>query len=567
MTAAPTRERALWRLDGEAFDVLVVGGGATGAGVARDAALRGLKVALVEAGDFAGETSSHSSKLIHGGLRYLQYGDLALVFEALAERRRLMACAPHLCRPVEFLFPAYEGLPPRLDVLGAGIVLYNALALWRKPVGGQRLSRQEVARLSPLLRTADLQGAQLYVDCQTDDARLVLETVIDAAAVGAVTVSRLAVTGLARDQRGRARGALGRDELTGATLTIRARVVVNATGPFSDSFDRGRRNLRPTLGAHLVLDAERLPHGGRVTVLRSPRDGRLVFVLPADRRTIVGTTDTDWAPSGAASGRAPRKGDEIAARASDVAYLIEVVNAGFPTISLEPADVVSTYAGLRPLVAAPAHTPSNTSREHEILVEPDGLITIVGGKLTTYRRMAEEAVDKVVELSRDRGFEGSLSPCSTARRPLPGGDVDPAQVSLGDVELAPDIERHLRQSYGSRAGRVVSCMSEPWPRSAAMNPGSRPPVPELSARIDPELPYLWAEVLHAARNELVTEVEDVLRRRIPLFREARDQGAVAAGHAATIIGEILGWSAERRERSEAAYLESVASSRAWLRET
>ena len=570
MIAASAREQTLRRLDDESFDVLVVGGGATGAGIARDAALRGFRVALVDRGDFAGETSSYSSKLIHGGLRYLQYGDLALVFEALSERRRLMATAPHLCRPIEFLFPAYKGLAPRLDVLGAGIALYNGLALWRRPVGGRRISRVEVSTLSPLLRKAGLQGAQLYVDCQTDDARLVLETILDARVAGAVVAPRVTVTELVRDRRGRACAALARDRAAGVEVTIRARVIVNATGPFSDAFDRGRHNLRPTLGVHLVLDAARMPHGGRATVLRSPRDGRLVFMLPAGRRTIVGTTDTDWIPPGRTR-RPPRPGDVIAARAEDVDYLIDVVNAGFPGVAITPDDVVSTYAGLRPLVEVPAHTVSATSREHEILIEPDGLLTIVGGKLTTYRRMAEEAVDRIVELSRDRGYEDAVAPCSTGRRPLPGGDADPARVSLGEVELAPDVERHLRQAYGSRAGRVVACMSELWSQSQRARSAPRTLVDlpamtlvDLSARIDPDLPYLWAEVLHSARHELVTEVEDVLRRRIPLFRDARDQGMGVVARAASVVGDVLGWSAERRSQSVDAYTESVATSRAWI---
>lgn len=580
MTAEPLHEKTLRRLDGELFDVLVVGGGATGAGIARDAALRGLHVALVEAGDFAGETSSHSSKLIHGGLRYLQYGDLGLVFEALSERRRLMTTAPHLCRPIEFLFPAYRGLAPRLDTLGAGIALYNALALWRAPVSGRRLNRDEALSLSPLLRAAGLQGAQLYTDCQTDDARLVLETVLDAATAGAVVAPRVIVTELLRDRRGHANAAAARDRLAGTELTIQARAIVNATGPFSDAFDRGRRNLRPTLGVHLVLDATRLPHAGRATVIRSPRDGRLVFLLPAGARTIIGTTDTDWAPPGGGAPRSPRPGDRIAARATDVSYLLEVANAAFPPAALGPDDVVSTFAGLRPLVAASAHTTSETSREHELLVERDGLLTIVGGKLTTYRRMAEQTVNRLIELLRDRGFEGALAPCTTAHRPLPGGNLAPDRVSLGDLELAPDVERHLRLAYGSRAPAVLDCTKEQTvqsPRSAALSnadlishvadgpDGHQPAWFNLAGRIAPDLPYLWGEVLHAARHELVTEVEDVLCRRIPLFRDARDQGLAAAPGVAAILGLVLGWSAERREQSVRAYAEAVASSRAWSR--
>ena len=548
MTSARARDSTLRRLDVEAFDILVVGGGATGAGIARDAALRGLRVALVDAGDFAGETSSQSSKLIHGGLRYLQYGDFSLVFEALTERRRLMRTAPHLCRPVEFLFPAYRGLAPRLGTLGAGIALYNALGLWRPPVGGRRVGPHDVFSMSPHLRAAGLEGAQLYVDCQTNDARLVLETVLDAEAVGAATASHVIVTELDRDRRGRVRAAVARDRLSGVDLTIQARVIVNATGPFSDAFDRGRQNLRPTLGVHLVFDAARLPHGGRATVLRSPRDGRLVFLLPADRRTMVGTTDTDWTPP-CEPPRPARPGDPIVARAADVDYLLEVVNAAFPSLVLDPDDVISTTAGLRPLVATPAHTPSATSREHELTVERDGLLTIVGGKLTTYRRMAEETVDRAIELLRDAGYEGALAPCCTATRPLPGGATF-ARSSLGDIELAPDVERHLRQTYGARAANVVASLTERTSHTRADT--SAAPRVDLASRIDPDLPYIWAEVHHAAVHELVTDIEDVLRRRIPLFRDARDQGLAAAPRAATLVGDVLGWSptASRLQRRE-----------------
>jgi glycerol-3-phosphate dehydrogenase len=535
------RQQALDRMAGDAVDLLVVGGGATGAGVARDAALRGMSVALCEAGDFAGQTSSRSSRLIHGGLRYLQYGDLRLVFEGLSERRRLMSTAPHLCRPLEFVFPAYRGGRPGLRALGAGVALYNALALWRPPVRRQRLDPGDVLRSLPLLRAAGLEGGQLYIDCQTDDARLVLENVLDAEAAGAAVASHVRVTGIARDRRGRARGAVAVDGESGTAFEIRARAIVNATGPFSDSFDRGRQNLRPTLGVHLVLDAARLPLDERAVVLQSPRDGRLFFALPAGRRTVVGTTDTDWR-----GGARPRLGDEIRARREDVAYLLEAANHAFPAARLAEGDVIATYAGLRPLVAAPDHTPSATSREHEIIREPDGIVTVAGGKLTTFRRMAEEAVDRVAELLRDRGVERAFGPCATRARPLPGaGD---ARDAAADHELGDDVQRHLAASYGARSAEVLAPISE---------------APELARRIDPELPYLWTEVVHAARTEHVLDVEDALARRIPLMREARDQGLSVCAHAADLIGRVLGWSPERRERSVERYRATVAASRRW----
>jgi len=556
MTSPPAvaRHATLSRLAERELDLLVVGGGATGAGIARDAALRGLAVGLCEAGDFGGQTSSRSSKLIHGGVRYLQYGDLALVFEGLAERRRLMTIAPHLCRPIEFLFPGYRGQRPGLFTLGAGIALYNGLALWRPPATAHRLAAHEVHVAAPLLRSAGLKGAQTYVDCQTDDARLVLENVLDAERAGAAVVSRATVTGLLRDRRGHVRGAevvangAGPGAAAGGSaLAVRARVVVNATGPFSDSFDRGRHNLRPTLGVHLVFDAERLPHGGRAIVLRVPRDNRLYFVLPAGARTIVGTTDTDWTPGPGERAAPPRLGDEIRARRVDVDYLLEALAYSFPPARLGPDDVISTFAGLRPLVAAPAHTASETSREHEIVREPDGLVTVAGGKLTTLRRMAEEAVDLVAEILYAGGRDPAVGPCLTGTRPLPGAGALPESL-LAEHELAPDVQNRLETAYGARVARVLAISAEG---------------PELGRRIDPELPYLWAEVVHAARHEHALDLTDVLARRIPLFRDARDQGLAAAPRAAALVGDVLAWTAAERQRAMDDYAAAVAVSRRW----
>jgi glycerol-3-phosphate dehydrogenase len=541
MTAS--RARTLERLDREEFDVLVVGGGATGAAVARDAALRGLSVALVDAGDFAGQTSSASSRLIHGGLRYLQYGDLRLVFEGLSERRRLMTIAPHLCRPVEFLFPGYRGERPGLAALGLGVTVYNALALWRPPARARRLPVHELYQAAPLLRAAGLRGAEVYVDCQTDDARLVLEHVLDAEGAGAAVASYLPVRSLWRGRHGEARGGVAVDAETGAALTVRARAVVNATGPFSDSFDRGRRNLRPTLGVHLVFDAARLPHGGRTIVVRSPRDNRLLFVLPAGARTVVGTTDTDWAPG------PPRVGDEIRARGADVAYLLEAANHAFPPARLGPDDVISTYAGLRPLIATRGQTASETSREHEIVREPDGLVTVAGGKLTTLRLIAEQVVDRVVEILRNGGREEPVGPCVTGTRPLPGAGGAPE--SLRAHELAPDVLERLASAYGARAARVIALLSD---------------TPELARRIDPALPYIWAEVVHAALAEHACTLTDVLARRIPLLRDARDQGLGAAARAAELVGDLLDWSPAQRTRAIADYQDAVDVSRRWRRD-
>jgi glycerol-3-phosphate dehydrogenase len=550
MTAAPPaarRAEALARLAGERFDLLVVGAGATGAAAARDAAVRGLSVGLIDAGDFAAETSSRSSKLIHGGLRYLQYGDLPLVFEGLAERAHLMRTAPHLCRAVEFLFPGYRGESPRLATLGVGVALYNALALWRPPAARRMVPAHEMYELAPALRSAGLEGACGYVDCQTDDARLVLENVLDAEVAGAAVANHVRAERLLHDRRGSAQGAVLADDETGARFEARARVVVSATGPFTDAFlSRARpRRLRPTLGVHLVFDAARLPHGGRVLVLRTPGDNRLFFVMPAGARTVVGTTDTDWAPNGDA-GAAPRLGDDLRARGADVSYLLAAVNHGFPALALGPEDVVSTFAGLRPLLATSANTPSETSREHDITRDPDGVLVVAGGKLTTARRMGEQAVDKAAALLRASGLERAIAPCTTATRLLPGGGAAP-----DDLSADGEVSAHLARAYGSRAPRVAAIAYES---------------PDLAGRIDPALPYVWAEVVHAARDEQAREVADALCRRIPLFRDARDQGLAAAPRAAALIGRELDWSEARQNRSVDAYRVDVERSRRWRAE-
>jgi glycerol-3-phosphate dehydrogenase len=543
-----TRSAGLARLADDVFDVLVVGGGATGAAVARDAALRGLDVAICDRGDFAGETSGQSSKLIHGGLRYLEHGHLHLVFEGLTERRRLMTTARHLCRPVEFLFPAYRGQDPSLFKLAVGVGLYDALALFRPPAGSRRLNPAQVAELGPAIRTDGLQGAVAYVDCQTDDARLVLESVLDAELAGAAAVSYVEIEPPG-ERRGHLHVVQARDRDSGLRFPIRTKAVLNATGPFSDGFRTGERILRPTLGAHVVVDSARLPGSGRAFVLRSPRDHRVMFVLPAGPRTLIGTTDTDWPDR---DGRGPAPGDEIRARAEDVAYLLESAAHTFPSAGLQPEDVLSTFAGLRPLLASDAADPSATSREHAIWVDARGLLTVAGGKLTTMRRMGEEAVDRLIELLRSRGVDRALRPCQTRERPLPGsaGWTGQEGETLSALhELGDDVRAHLVASYGVRARQVLALAAEGDER--------------LSRRLVSDLPFLAAEVLYAARYEHASEVDDVLCRRVPLHRLDRDQGLGCAPLVADILAEELQWSPSRAKRSLRTYRTIVDRSRRW----
>jgi glycerol-3-phosphate dehydrogenase len=536
------RRRELGRLSRESFDLLVLGGGITGAGIARDAALRGLSVALVDKGDFAGGTSSKSSKLVHGGLRYLQQAQLGLVFEGTAERALLLTLAPHLVRPLEFLIPAYRR--SYLAMVSIGLILYDLLALRRPPAGHRRFGPAELTALEPSLRRQDLRGGLTYFDCATDDARLTLENVLDARALGALCVSHLrAEAPLAtRGRAGRITGVLARDAQTGETFPIRARVVLGALGPFTDpmlgewSGQPRERLLRPTKGVHVIVPAERLPLRRAITL--ATRDRRVVFCIPNGRRVIVGTTDTDY----------PGACDEVAATLEDVVYLLGTASFYFPESKLRPEDVVSTYAGLRPLVAARGSA-SEVPREHEIFSLDSGMLIIAGGKLTTYRRMAQQAVDRVLERLADMGFGDAAQPCTTASRPLPGAFAagEDMQGATGrivrDHGLAEDIARHLAESYGARAERVLRAGS--------------------ATRIDPELPYLWCEVDHALREELVLTVEDLLARRVPLLLFARDQGLGACEEVARRIAARDALPEPDRARQIERYRAVVARSRAF----
>jgi glycerol-3-phosphate dehydrogenase len=550
----PTR-REMWdRLGGE-FDLLVVGGGINGCGIARDAAMRGLRVALVEMQDFAFGTSSRSSKLVHGGLRYLEQYEFGLVFEAVSERRVLMDIAPHLVHPLGFLFPVYKGSRQPLWLLNAGMWLYDGLSLFRSPKIHRTLDRRQVEQVEPTLRAEDLQGAPLYYDCSTDDARLTLENAIDAARLGAVVSSHCKVVRFLTAESGELCGAVVEDDETGATVEVRALAVVNATGPWTDrtmalsASSEARAQLRPTKGVHIVVDRARLPVQHAVVCFH-PEDGRVLFAVPWGDRTYVGTTDTDD----------PVDPSQVHATAADVDYLLEAANAYFPSQLLTTDDVLSTWAGLRPLMRPSGEVEggqeSSVSREHQILVAHDGLITIAGGKLTTYRRMSAEVVDTVVKRLKGR-LSGRLRAAPTGKQPLPGGVGWPhddeisgllAAVSAAAGGLPDDVVAHLVEVYGVRAAQVAALVREE-PASAQRLVDGRP---EIVAQID------WA-----VREEMAAEVADFLVRRSQLFYRDAEQGLGAVPVVAARMAGLLGWSEQRRARSEEHYREVVRTARAW----
>ena len=537
-TALTQRAQSLSDLGSRRFDVLVVGGGITGVGVARDAALRGLSVALVERDDFASGTSSRSSRLVHGGLRYLEHGHLHLVFESSLERRRLLDLAPHLVRPLEFVWPVYEGARVPRWKLGAGLFLYDLLALFRNVAPHRRLDPDEVLAREPKLRAEDLTGGASYFDAATDDARLTLATALGAREAGATVanhagVRRLLVT------RGRTGGALVADTIGGGEVPVRARVVVNAAGPWSDEIrrldePRAAATLRGTKGVHVTVSRERLGNQHALTLL-SPVDGRVMFLLPGDTHAVIGTTDTETDASP----------DDVRASRSDVDYLLQTANHFFPAAQLTSEDVVCAWAGIRPLVAGRfGADPSAASREHEITVSEHGVVSVSGGKLTTYRAMSAEVVD-VVERELGRTPRSS----ETAHVPLPGGDFD---------SFEQEVERALRALSGTplgisgaaeRAEQLVRAYGSRWTSAWALTRDDA----SLAEPLTAELPYTRAEAAYAVSEEMAMTIADVLVRRTHVAFESRDHGRSIAPIAADIAGERLGWDPAARERAIAAY--------------
>lgn len=477
----PRRAQRLSELGDRRFDLLVVGGGITGAGIARDAARRGLAVALVDREDFAAGTSSRSSRLIHGGVRYLEHGYLHLVFEASRERRRLLALAPHLVRPMQFTWPVYKGARVPRWQLAAALTLYDALALFRNVGRHHRLGRDGVLAAEPALAPEGLRGGAAYWDAATDDARLTLANAIDAAHVSATVVNHAEVIALTRaSANGPADGALVRDLIGGAEIRVQARVVLNATGPWTDEVRRMEGiatgpTVRGTKGVHIAVPASRVGNKSAVTLL-SPDDGRVMFALPAGAHTIIGTTDT-------ATQEHPR---EVRAARADVRYLLAACNRFFPAARLTEDDVVSAWAGIRPLVASTnAGNPSSASREHAITTTAAGVVTITGGKLTTYRAMAEQCVDLVVH----RVGRG-VRQCDTASASLPGE-------------------------------RAVATPSD--------------------VRLDDAGPWREQDVDHAVREEFAETVSDVLIRRTTLAFDRKDHGRAVAPRVAARMAVLLHW--------------------------
>ena len=551
ITLSPTtRKSNLAALENERFDVLVIGGGVTGAGVALDAVARGYKVALVEKADFASGTSSKSTKLVHGGIRYLPNFDFALVHEALVERGLLLQNAPYLVHPIGFVLPLYEGdrhpvgipftTPGGIGLnilLDLGLWMYDGMAGRRNIKRHRHLSRNKVLELAPTLVQTGLKEGFMYYDGQTVDARLTIAVLRTAARYGAILANYAEVTSFV-SQDGKIKGARVRDNLDGRELVIQARHVVNAAGVFAGRLEElagvpPQVSVEPSKGVHLVLARDSLKLGDHAVVLPETEDKRILFIVPWQSRAIFGTTDTGIGDL-----------DHPTASPEDVAYLLKYLNR-YLSVHLTEDDIISTYAGYRPLVKPrnATHSTASLSRTHVVLQSPSGLITIVGGKLTTYRRMAQDTVDVI---SRRDGERKPVHP--TEALPLQGsagwsamqGDIARQGTQIG---LTQSIIKHLGSSYGTDTQGILRLIEEDA---------------SLGKQLVADLPYIRAEVIYACRHSMAMTPQDVLARRTSLIMEDRQRGLGVVDDVAALMALEHGWSFDQQQQYAQQYRDRVA---------
>ncbi len=527
------REELWEKLQQGPFDILVIGGGATGAGIALDAVSRGLKVALIEGDDFASGTSSRSTKLIHGGVRYLEQavkkfdrGQLNLVRDALHERATLLKLAPHLTHPLPLVTPLYHWM--EVPYYRVGLKHYDWLAGKRKLFPSRFLSAKEALRNFPMLKAKGLKGGVLYYDGQFNDARMNVSLALTAVDLGAAVLNHVRATALLKEG-GRISGAIVRNTITGEQLEIPARVVVNATGPFVDSIrkmddPRSEALLRASSGIHIVLDKRFSPPATGLLIPKT-EDGRVLFLLPWLGHTLVGTTDNP-----APIEPHPKPSEE------DIQYILRHLEHYFD-IPVQRSDVLAAWSGLRPLVSDPkAADTARLSRDHIIHVSPSGLMTVTGGKWTTYRKMALDAVDHALRL----GELQAKGPSRTEEIPLRGGKEFSSEILSRlqrEFGLPEDVARHLAHSYGTRALEVAV--------------GSRR---GLGARLAPELPFLEAEIPYGVNQELAYSVTDMLSRRLRLAFLNHEAARQAMPRVLELHAGLLGWSPDQVQSEENAFL-------------
>lgn len=529
-----TRLSNLHKLKNEKFDLLIIGGGITGAGVARDAAGRGLKVALVEAHDFAMGTSSRSSKLVHGGIRYLENMEFHLVFEALSERTKLFQIAPHLVHPLRFMIPLFKNSRVGMFRMGLGMILYDALALFQSPELHEKLSARETTERMPIVQHQDLVGSFIYSDAYMDDARLVFETLRSAHEENAIAVNFVKVKKSVFEKKGGHDHLLGlevQDQISNETFVIKADHVVSTVGPWTDLVGAKlvsdwKNILRPTKGIHLTLNKNRLPLTSAV-VMAAEKSTRIVFAIPRHEMIIIGTTDTDFSGDP----------DLAVVTAEDVSYLLQITNEYFPGAQLSENDIISTYVGVRPLVKDEASTEGKTSREHTILSDSRGFTFVAGGKYTTYRLMSEQIVDQII---KDWPIEKKLSlkKCKTTTALNHFVTADAYERALQVPESDDVVLKWLVERYGEEAFEIINSY------------GNRESIWQL-------------EAYQAIKKTMCLNLVDFFSLRVPLILAYEDHGLSVLDEVAIVFKNLLEWSNEETQKQKDGVRKYIEHEQQW----
>jgi glycerol-3-phosphate dehydrogenase len=514
--SAKTRADNIQLMKSEEYDLVVIGGGINGAGVARDAAARGMKVALIESRDYASGTSSKSSKLIHGGIRYLENMEFKLVFEALSERTRLFEMAPHLVHPLRFMIPLYQESRVGMFKMGLGMWLYDALSLFQTPEMHEKLSATESLKRMPDMRSTNLLGSFIYSDAYMDDDRLVLETLRSANEFGAHCANYVKATGAFFENQ-YLEGVKCQDQISKEHFTIKSRHVVSTVGPWTDElgekfFEDWKKILRPTKGIHLTLPKHRLPLSSAV-VMAAEKSDRIVFGIPRHEMIIIGTTDTDF------NGNF----EDVVATADDVKYLLEITEHFFPGAQITEKDIIASYAGVRPLVKDSSQSEGKTSREHTIFQDSRGITFVAGGKYTTYRLMCEQAVDNALEaFSLEERVRFSRTDTSkplnkyTSQEALQQSLLQNLPANMQPLISSAEL-RILCERYGMEAYEIIGRN----PKSAT---------------------YWQLEAAQAIEHTMCLHLQDFYARRVPLFLADQNHGLQRLEEIGQVFQELLGWS-------------------------
>lgn len=512
------RTEALHNFQNQEYDLVIIGGGITGAGAARDAAMRGMKVALVEAFDFASGTSSRSSKLIHGGIRYLENFEFKLVFEALNERTRLFEMTPHLVHPLRFMIPLYEDSRVGMFKMGLGMWFYDALALFQAPEMHERLDAKETLERNPIVKSQKLRGSYIYSDAYMDDDRLVHETLRSAHDYGADCANYIKAEKVQWDQDGNFKALVCKDALTGQEMIINGKHLISSLGPWTDLFaDKIQKDwkkvLRPTKGIHITLDRSRLPLESAV-VMAAEKSSRIVFAIPRHEMVIIGTTDTDYKsdPTG------------VVADSDDVTYLLGIANSYFPGANLSESDIIATYAGVRPLVADDSASEGKTSREHAIW-SSHHVTYVAGGKYTTYRLMAQQVVDEALQFfSIDDKVRFKEANTAVPLNEWTGENAYNAALShslswkrgsLQESEVKTLVERHGGEARG------------------------------LMEKYSDEMTYWQIEAKQAIDQTMCLNLIDFYTRRVPLVLSDSSHGLRYLEEISSVFSYAYNWDAEK----------------------